>query len=69
VEDDIMLRGKLDTYMGTRIMESKDQRSLEIARNFLALGIAPEKVAQAAELPLRKVKALLKSTAKMKLTA
>jgi hypothetical protein len=45
------------------------EKALKIAKNFLALGDSPEKVAQAAELPLAKVKALLKSTAKTKLTA
>jgi hypothetical protein len=47
----------------------EERNSLKIARNMLALGLGPEKVAQAAELPLRKVKALLKTTVKMKQTA
>jgi hypothetical protein len=40
----------------------KEETSLKIARNMLALGDSPEKAAKAAELPLAKVKALLKTT-------
>jgi hypothetical protein len=43
-------------------MKAELDNSLKIAKNFLALGLNPEKVAQAAELPLAKVKALLKTT-------
>jgi hypothetical protein len=49
-------------------MESKDQRSLEIAKKSLALGDSPERAAELTGLPLRKVKALLK-TVKMKQSA
>jgi hypothetical protein len=65
VEDDIMLRDRLDLYTD----KFKDQRSLEIAKNLLADGLGPEKVARNTGLSLAKVKALLKSTAKMKIPA
>jgi hypothetical protein len=48
--------------------EGKAENSLQIARNMLALGDSPEKVAKATEVPLVKVKALLKTT-KVKQTA
>jgi hypothetical protein len=65
MEDDIMLKDKLDLYTD----KFKDQRSLEIAKNMLKRGTRPEIVSEDTGLPLAKVKALLKSTAKMKLTA
>jgi predicted transposase/invertase (TIGR01784 family) len=68
VEDDSMLKDRLDFYLDERIGRIEEQKSLKIAKNMLALGLSPEKVAQAAELPLAKVKALLK-TAKVKLPA
>jgi hypothetical protein len=44
-------------------------KSLEIARNLLADGLSPERVARNTGLPLAKVKALLKTTVKMKQSA
>jgi predicted RNase H-like HicB family nuclease len=41
---------------------ANNQKALKIARNMLALGDSPERVAKATELPLAKVKALLKTT-------
>jgi hypothetical protein len=38
------------------------EKALEIAKNLLADGFSPERVAKATELPLAKVKALLKTT-------
>jgi hypothetical protein len=43
-------------------IKARLDNSLEIAQSLLALGDSPEKVAQATGLPLRKVKALLKSS-------
>jgi hypothetical protein len=37
----------------------EDTKALKIAKNMLAYGDSPEKVAEIAELPLAKVKALL----------
>jgi hypothetical protein len=42
--------------------EGAVEKSLEIARNMLADGLSPERVAKNADLPLAKVKALLKTT-------
>jgi hypothetical protein len=51
------------------VMKAELDKSLKIARNMLNTGISPEKAAKIAELPLRKVKALLKTTVKMKQSA
>jgi hypothetical protein len=56
VEDENM-KEKFVRY-STQILE---QRSLEIAKNFLALDVSPQKVAQATGLSLRQIKALLKT--------
>jgi hypothetical protein len=54
-----------DAVMGKKFVRPSDrvieEARLKIAKNFLALGDSPEKVAKATELPLRKVKALLKT--------
>jgi hypothetical protein len=55
-EDDYM-KEKYVRY-STQIMEAA---KLEMAKNFLALGVSPEKVAKAAGLPLGQVKGLLKT--------
>jgi hypothetical protein len=46
----------------------EERNSLKIAKNLLASGLRPEDVAKHTGLPLRKVKALLK-TVKMKQSA
>jgi hypothetical protein len=51
------------------VMKAELANSLEIAKNLLADGLSPERVARNTKLPLAKVKALLKTTAKMKLSA
>jgi hypothetical protein len=57
VEEDSMLQEKLDLYTD----KFKEEKALEIAKNLLALGDSPERAAKATGLPLRKVKALLKT--------
>jgi hypothetical protein len=57
VEEDSMLQEKLDLYTD----KFKEEKALEIAKNFLAFGLSPEDVAKNTGLPLRKVKALLKT--------
>jgi hypothetical protein len=47
----------------------KEQNSLKIAKNMIADGDSPEKVARNTGLPLAKAKALLKSTKKTKIPA
>jgi predicted transposase/invertase (TIGR01784 family) len=42
-------------------LEGRLEGKLEMAKNLLALGVSPEKVAKAADLPLNKIKALLKT--------
>jgi predicted transposase/invertase (TIGR01784 family) len=64
VEDENM-KEKFIRY-STQIMEAakregKLEGKLEVAKNLLAFGVSPEKVAQATELPLRQIKALLKT--------
>jgi hypothetical protein len=57
-----MLRDKVvDTDQDIRD-RTKVANSLEIARNFIADGDSPERVARNTGLPLAKVKALLKKT-------
>jgi hypothetical protein len=68
-EENSMVQEKFVRY-STVIMEKAElDKALKIARNFLADGLGPERVARNTGLPLAKVKALLKSTAKTKLTA
>jgi hypothetical protein len=55
--EDESMKEKIVRY-STQIME---QRSLEIAKNLLALGVSSEKVAKAAGLSLRQIKDLLKT--------
>jgi hypothetical protein len=49
--------------------KARAEYSLKIAKNLLADGLSPERVAKNADLPLAKVKALLKNPAKKKLSA
>jgi hypothetical protein len=60
VEENAMIEGKIVLYSD----EVKEQHGLKIARNFLKDGDSPERVARNTGLPLRKVKALLKTTEK-----
>jgi hypothetical protein len=64
-QEDSMVKEKL-FETGQDVAERK---AIEIGKTLLTLGDSPEKVAKATGLPLRKVKALLKSTAKTKLPA
>jgi hypothetical protein len=52
-----MLQEKLDLYTD----KFKEEAKLEVAKNFLADGLSPERVAKNTGLPLGKVKALLKT--------
>jgi hypothetical protein len=47
----------------------EDKKALKIAKSLIASGLRPEEVAKHTELPLAKVKALLKTTAKAKIHA
>jgi hypothetical protein len=59
--EDAGVQEKIVRYSTQIIEEAKKQNSLETAKNYLALGVSPEMVAKASRLPLRKVKALLKT--------
>jgi hypothetical protein len=61
-EDNIMLREKFfETYDDVEKRGAK-QKSLEIAKNLLADGLSPERVAKNTGVSLSRVKALLKTT-------
>jgi hypothetical protein len=57
VEEDSMLQEKLDLYTD----KFEEKAKLEVAKNLLADGDSPERVAKNTGLPLRKVKAMLKT--------
>jgi hypothetical protein len=61
--DEFVEENKMQKYMrySTMLFEERD---LKIARNMLAKGISPELVAYTTELPLTKVKALLRKMIK-----
>jgi hypothetical protein len=63
-QENSMLRDKLfetgQDLVDRAEKRANAQRSLEIAKKSLAVGLSPEKVAQITGLPLRKVKALMK---------
>jgi hypothetical protein len=61
VEEDSMLQEKLDLYTDKFKEEGGEEKALEIAKNLFAFGLSPEDVAKNTDLPLRKVKALLKT--------
>jgi hypothetical protein len=65
VEEDSVLQEKLELYtdkLTDKIKkEGEKQKALEIAKSLLAFGDSPEKVAKVIGLPLRTVKALLKT--------
>jgi hypothetical protein len=61
VEEDSMLQEKLDLYTDKFKEEGRAEAKLEVAKNLLADGISPERVAKNTGLPLGKVKALLKT--------
>jgi len=65
VEEDSMLQEKLELYTDKFVREGekkgKKKKALEVAKNLLAFGLSPEDVAKNTGLPLREVKALLKT--------
>jgi hypothetical protein len=54
------LEGKQEGKLEGKL-EGKQEGKLEMGKSLLALGVSPEKVAKAANLPLRQIKALLKT--------
>jgi predicted transposase/invertase (TIGR01784 family) len=65
VEEESMLQEKLELYTDKFVREGekkgKEEAKLEVAKNLLADGDNPERVAKNTGLPLRTVKALLKT--------
>jgi predicted transposase/invertase (TIGR01784 family) len=65
VEEEGMLQEKLELYTDKYVekgkVEGKAEKALEVAKNLLADGLSPERVAKNTGLPLRTVKALLKT--------
>jgi hypothetical protein len=64
-QEDSMLKEKLFETGQDVAKSAAEQKSLKIAKNFLASGLSPQEVAKNTELPLAKVKALLKTREKV----